>query len=113
MRSMIIDAHGRLWLDNPLLVLGILSLLWVLIACLHTEPQSVDRRRNEPLAKPAHVDEWGRAYRVTKVAGVRVARCYGVLPSTPGERNSKQKRNPLCLAVQRGFLRGGRGLIRS
>ena len=33
---MSIDARGRLWLDNPLLVLGLLSVLWVLIACLHS-----------------------------------------------------------------------------
>src|ERR1700730_12115031 len=35
---MTVDARGGLWLDNPLLVLGLLSLLWVLIASLHTDP---------------------------------------------------------------------------
>src|SRR6266550_7093454 len=35
---MTVDARGVLWLDNPLLVLGLLSLLWVLIASLHTDP---------------------------------------------------------------------------
>ncbi|MGI9145464.1 MAG: hypothetical protein ACR2IK_02775, partial [Chloroflexota bacterium] len=35
---MIIDARGGLWFDNPLLVLGLLSVLWVLIAWLHTDP---------------------------------------------------------------------------
>src|SRR5260370_39677218 len=37
---MTVDARGVLWLDNPLLVLGLLSLLWVLIASLHCEPWS-------------------------------------------------------------------------
>src|SRR5713101_8313098 len=35
---MTVDARGGLWLDNPLLVLGLLSLLWVLIASLHCDP---------------------------------------------------------------------------
>src|SRR5438445_13759668 len=35
---MTVDARGVLWIDNPLLVLGLLSLLWVLIASLHTDP---------------------------------------------------------------------------
>src|SRR3982074_2861373 len=35
---MTVDARGVLWLDNPLLVLGLLSLLWVLIASFHCEP---------------------------------------------------------------------------
>src|SRR5712692_1850453 len=35
---MTVDARGVLWIDNPLLVLGLLSLLWVLIASLHSDP---------------------------------------------------------------------------
>jgi hypothetical protein len=35
---MSVDARGGLWLDNPLLVLGLLSLLWVVVATLHAEP---------------------------------------------------------------------------
>ena len=38
MRSMTVDARGGLWLDNPLLVLGLLSLIWVVVATLHSEP---------------------------------------------------------------------------
>jgi uncharacterized membrane-anchored protein len=29
-------VRGGLWIDNPLLVLGLLSLLWVVVAYLHT-----------------------------------------------------------------------------
>src|SRR5207244_5481245 len=35
---MTVDARGVLWIDDPLLVLGLLSLLWVLIASLHGDP---------------------------------------------------------------------------
>jgi hypothetical protein len=38
MRSMNVDPHGLVWLDNPLLVLGLLSLIWVVVATLHAEP---------------------------------------------------------------------------
>src|SRR5207237_1245690 len=34
------DARGGLWIDNPLLVLSLLSLFWVLLASLHGEPWS-------------------------------------------------------------------------
>jgi hypothetical protein len=42
---MSVDAYGGVWLDNPLLVLGLVSLLWVVIAALHDEPW---RRRPVP-----------------------------------------------------------------
>lgn len=32
---MLTDAYGGLWIDNPLLAFGLLSLVWVLLAYLH------------------------------------------------------------------------------
>jgi hypothetical protein len=45
MRSMTVDPHGLLWLDNPLLAVGLLSLIWVVVATLHAEPWA--RRGND------------------------------------------------------------------
>src|SRR5207302_10118107 len=41
---MLTDVRGRLWIDDPLLVFGLLSLLWVLVAYLHTAPWSGGKR---------------------------------------------------------------------
>lgn len=52
-----VDARGGLWLDNPLLVLGVLSLIWVLVATLHDEPWLLLRgssgQRADSLNEPA------------------------------------------------------------
>src|SRR5204862_6777201 len=41
---MLTDMRGRLWIDDPLLIFGLLSLLWVLVAYLHTDPWSGGKR---------------------------------------------------------------------
>jgi hypothetical protein len=54
---MTLDARGVLWLDNPLLVFGLLSLLWVLLASLHAEPWRHIEQGGPSPASPTRGDE--------------------------------------------------------
>src|SRR5207253_2914028 len=52
--TMTLDAHGSLWLDNPLAVLGVLALLYAVVCSIHVEPRYLGR----------HADFWQLAQRL-------------------------------------------------
>ena len=47
------DALGGLWLDDPLLAFGLLSLIWILFAYLHPFARPVTRARRPWAARSA------------------------------------------------------------